>query len=103
LVELTAVPCVLVKVILPDVAPGIIIATTLVSVLDNTIAGLLQIIKDVAESRPVPLIVTSVPGTPILGVKDVMLTAMDLKLLKLNISGAITQNESLVNIVFIDV
>jgi hypothetical protein len=59
----------------PEVAPGITIATSVVPVLDTAMAETPPIVKAVGLFRLVPVIVTNDPILPVVGVKEVMVCA----------------------------
>ena len=67
-----AVPPAVVIEIVPVTAPGIIIATKTLPVLDTTIALCPPMVNTVGVPRFVPFMVTNVPTGPVAGLKEVM-------------------------------
>ena len=69
------VPDALVTDIRPVAEPGITIPTSFVAVLDTTMAAVPPMVKAVGLPRLVPVMVTSVPGLPLAGEKELIVGA----------------------------
>jgi hypothetical protein len=72
LVELVAVPPAVMIEITPVTDPGITMPTSVVPELETTIAVVPPMVKAVGLLKLVPVMVTSVPTGPLVGVKEVM-------------------------------
>ena len=75
LADVAGPPAVVVTEITPDAAPGITIPTSVVPLLETTIAVTPPMVKAVGLPRSVPVMVTSVPTAPLDGLKEMMVGA----------------------------